>query len=322
VGKSLYVARLQWVGGIAVLLNSIKILFDPIKLAPFKPDFVFVSHAHRDHAKIEILKKYDRVYMSEPTARILYGYRIPDYVQIVENGLDFKGVEFEFFDSGHVVGGKSVLIKDDERIFYTGDFCSSARIILKPLKYIEADILIIEATYGAMPYIFPNRKRLYKNLIKKVAYYVDTIGYAIVGARSLGTAQEVIALLSNTKRKFDLYVDPKVYKMSRIHFEYDYVKANFEKCPSFKPCIREGVYVTGVGNALKLRKEGYDAIICTGLSATWNDFNSLTLSSHEDLNGLINYVMQSRAERVYTVYGYKRDFAQMLKEMGLKAFRL
>ena len=246
-------ARLAWVGGIAVLLDNLRILFDPVKISPFTPDFVFITHAHRDHFKKEVLEKYKKVgvYMSEPTARIIYGYRIPGYVQIIEDELDFKGVDFQFFDSGHVVGGKSVLIKSDEMIFYTGDFCSSARIILEPLKSVKTDILVIEATYGAMPYIFPNRRRLYKNLIKKVAYYVDTLGYAIVGARSLGTAQEVIALLSNTKRKFNLYVDPKVYKMSRIHFEYDYVKADYEKCPSFKPYIKEGVYITGIENALK-----------------------------------------------------------------------
>jgi len=318
------VYHIKWVGGIAVLLNNLKILFDPVKLAPFRPDFIFVTHAHKDHFNKEVLESYRDigVFMSEPTARILYGYKIPGYVKIVENGIEYKGVEFEFFDSGHVVGGKSVLIKSDEWIFYTGDFCSSARIILEPLKHVETDILVIEATYGAMPFIFPNRRRLYKDLIKKVAYFVDTIGYAIVGARSLGTAQEVIALLSNTKRKFSLYVDPKIYRMSGIHFEYDYVKAEYEKIPSFKPCIREGVYITGVENALRLRRKGYDVIICTGLSATWNDLNSLTLSSHEDLNGLINYVIQSRAERVYTVYGYKRDFAQILKEMGMKAYRL
>ena len=313
--------NIKWVGGIAVLLDNLKILFDPVKLAPFRPDFILVTHAHRDHFKKEVLESYRdiRVYMSEPTARILYGHQIPDYVEIVENGVEFKGVEFKLYDSGHVIGGKSVLINSDEKIFYTGDFCSSVRIILEPLKEIKTDILIIEATYGAMPYIFPNRRRLYKNLIKKVAYYVDTLGYAIVGARSLGTAQEVIALLSNTKRKFNLYVDPKVYKMTRIHFEYDYVKADYEKCPSFKPCIKEGVYITGMENALKLRKKGYEVIICTGLSATWNDFNSLTLSSHEDLNGLINYVVRSKAEKVYTVYGFKRDFAQILKNMGIKA---
>lgn len=317
-------ARLAWVGGVAVLLEDFKILFDPEKMAPFKPDFIFVTHAHRDHAKREVLELYRDVgvYMSEPTARIIYGYKIPDYVEIVEDGIEFKGVEFKLYDSGHVVGGKSVLINGDEKIFYTGDFCSSVRVILEPLKSVKADTLIIEATYGAMPFIFPSRKRLYRDLIKRVAYYVDSIGYAIIGARSLGTAQEVLALLSNTRRKFDLYTDPRVYKMSRIHFEYDYIKVDYEKCIDFKPCIKEGVYITGIENAFKLRKKGYDVIICTGLSATWNDFNSLTLSSHEDLNGLINYVIQSRAEEVYTVYGYKRDFAVILKNMGVNAYQL
>jgi len=32
--------------------------------------------------------------------------------------------------------------------------------------------------------------------------------------------------------------------------------------------IKEKVYIAGVENALKLRREEYDVIICTGLSAT------------------------------------------------------
>lgn len=197
---------------------------------------------------------------------------------MIEEGIEFRGVEFKFYNSGHVAEGKSVLINSNVRIFYTGDFCTSIRIILDPLPYI---------------------KRLYKNLIKKVIYYVNAIGYAVIGARSLGTVQEIIALLSNTKRKFNLYVDPRVYKMSRIHFDYDYVHAEFERCQSFKPCIKEKVYITGVENALKLRREGYDVIICTGLSATWNDFNSFTLSVHEDKRfNKLRHTIQSR-ESIY-----------------------
>lgn len=316
--------RLSWVGGIAILLDNLKVLFDPVRPVPFKPDFIFISHAHRDHFNLKVLEFYRKigVYMSEPTARIIFKDKIPEYVNIVDDGLEIKNIEFKFYNSGHVAGGKSVLINSDKRIFYTGDFCTSIRIILDPLPYVKTDILIIEATYGAIPYVFPNRKRLYKNLIKKVAYYVDAIGYAIVDARLLGTAQEVIALLSNTKRKFNLYVDPRVYKMSKVYFDYDCVHAEFERCQSFKPCIKEGVYITGVENALKLRREGFDVIICTGLSTTWNDFNSLTLSSHDDLNGLINYVTQSKAEKVYTVYGYKKEFAKILKDMGIRAYQI
>lgn len=315
--------KIKWVGGIAVLLSKCKLLFDPIRLPPFKPDFVFVSHAHRDHVNPRILGYFRDVgvYMSEPTARLLFKRSIPDYVRFVEDALNFKGVEFKFYDSGHIVGSKSVLINSDVRIFYTGDLSTDTRIVLNPLKPVETDILIIEATYGAVPYIFPERHRLYRKILRKVSYFKDVGRLLVLGARSPGTAQELAALLSNSRKSFDIYMDPKVYRDSLVHFDYDYVSARFERAAGFA-LLKGDVFITSINNALKLKKEGFDSLVFTGWSVLWDKKDSFPLSSHDDLHRLVDFVGKSNPETVYTVYGFKRDFALILKNIGVNARHL
>ena len=46
---------------------------------------------------------------------------------------------------------------------------------------------------------------------------------------------------------------------------------------------------------------------------------SITMSDHCDYNELVEMVVQSGAEHVYTIHGFVDEFAQNLKKMGINA---
>ena len=126
-------------------------------------------------------------------------------------------IRFMFTDAGHILGSAAVNLEFDEpvrkiRLFFSGDTGRYNDIILKaPSPFPQADILLVESTYG---------DRLHETTIEAESHLlaivkktcVERNGKLIIPAFSLGRTQEIVYSLNRLSNagllpKIPVYVD-------------------------------------------------------------------------------------------------------------------
>jgi len=159
-------------------------------------NLTLISHAHSDH----IPRNLGKIISTPETACIL---------KIFRDGFDWIGLRFgeciEFGDvkistesSGHVLGSSQFVIDSGgERLVYTGDLNVYDSIVLKGAKPIDADKLVIEATYGSPSYIFPRREEIYAKIIEWIIRTIKSGETPAFKVYALGKAQEIMKLVNN-----------------------------------------------------------------------------------------------------------------------------
>lgn len=154
------------------------------------PDTVPIcSHAHGDHLPTDPTVP---AVCSRLTAA-LAGVRRDRPLEI----RDHPAVDL--LPAGHVAGSRAGLIDDgDTRYCYTGDVCTRDRCYLEGFEPPDADVLIVEATYGRPDYVFPDHETVEREIREWLAETMDRpvicFGYA------LGRAQKLEYLLERSDR--------------------------------------------------------------------------------------------------------------------------
>jgi len=309
-------------GGLIVKTPETELWLDS---ARSKRDLTLISHAHSDH----VPRNLGRVILTPETASIL---------KIFRDGFDWIGLRFgeciEFRDvkisaesSGHVLGSSQFLIDSgDERFVYTGDLNVYDSIVLKGAKPIEADKLVIEATYGSPNYIFPRREEIYARIIDWIIKTIRSGEIPAFKVYALGKAQEIMKLV-NTYLKVPVITSWTVSKIAEKYVDHGirlsylpiysdegleafsqgecvYIASKRRNPPS-KRRIR---WAVATGWALRYRYSGFD--------------EAFPLSGHSDYPGLIRYVEESRPREIYVVHGFVKSFVKQLRRKGFNALEL
>ncbi|MGB9631236.1 MAG: hypothetical protein ACPL09_04570, partial [Candidatus Methanodesulfokora sp.] len=178
-----------------------------------------------------------------------------------------------------------------------------------PADLQEADILIIEATYGSPDYIFPDQDRVRMDLVKWAADSVKDGFIPMISAYTIGKSQEIIYLL-NKLTNLPVVVSRGVARASRAYLNYFDLRYELDHDEPY-------VYVS---SRWKDAERSVKAV-ATGwaIKRDFGDAKGFCLSSHSDFNGLLRAVMKVDPEMVITVYGQSKRFAEELRKMGIKA---
>ncbi len=182
----------------------------------------------RDSAKIQ---EYDIDYLNKKRKRnnetpLEPIYRVEDVVaslkQFVGIGYDrsyrvVPGVTLTFHDAGHILGSAIVAldIEDHEeqqslRLVFSGDLGRPDRPILNdPTIINEADVLLIESTYGDRRH--PPQSMAYDRLEHIVNETCKRGGKVIVPAFAVGRTQELVYYLHQSVDRRDVSPDLPVY---------------------------------------------------------------------------------------------------------------
>ncbi len=292
--------KISYGNGIGMKLNGETILFDP-KVSDF---ISFISHAHFDHTPYEIITK---PYCTEETFELIK-VRKPEFeANLVKIGkhINFDNFSVEFLSSGHMLGSAQIFIETkNSSILYTGDFKMSESLTCEKIEIRNADILILESTFGFPGINFPNLENVRKELISWVEEQLKK-GYLInLGGYPIGKAQEIIAILN--KNKILPRISLSIKKYSEIYKKFG-IKLKFEE--------NSNVSVKPINVISSIKSKNCKNCVLSGWTLL-KDFGTfgLPLSDHSDFNQILDFVQQVKPKKVYCVHGYTKELAYAIEK--------
>jgi putative mRNA 3-end processing factor len=295
-----------------------------------------VTHAHYDHLTglQKSLKLCKAVIMTEATKDLLEVLRgrwslLKGNIKTLNyrEQLTHEDERLTLYFADHILGAAQVLVEDAEgaRILYTSDF----RLPKTPI--IEADVLVIEATYGNPMQVRPFENVVEHALVSLVERGLRKGPVYIFGYH--GKLQEVMQILRNAKVKVPFIVPQKVFQISRICEKHGmklgkYLLYSEDEAQSM---LREKDSYVAFYHMNSRRYVGKDALRV--FVSGW-EFSSprrqisdnehiIALSDHSDFKGLLQYVEESEPRLVITD-NYRIGAAKMLskeieKRLGIPA---
>ena len=153
-------------------------------------DIAVVSHAHGDHlpdTETEQTAVCAPLTAAVGTARMDGPLRATTHPRI------------ELRPAGHVAGSRAAVIEDPDgtRYCYTGDVSTRSRHYLDGFEPPDADVLIVEATYGEPAYEFPPHEQVTDEII---AWLGDTDAPVVMLGYAFGRAQKLQLLADRAGR--------------------------------------------------------------------------------------------------------------------------
>ena len=250
VGRSGFLVN----GGETSLLLDYGVMFEkrgtppkyPLHVKPKDVDSIVITHAHLDHSgnvPSMFVSGNTSVYATPPTfdlSKLLiedmlkieknaHPFDLPEVNNMMRNArrIEYKervrrgSVSFELRESGHVLGGSTVLAESEgKRMFYTGDIHVNGSRMLREadLDVGEIDLLITESTYSQTEQ--PPRGESERKLVEFANEVMDRKGILFIPSFSVERSQEIACILKNANFKHRVYMDGMALKVNKIMFRH------------------------------------------------------------------------------------------------------
>ena len=298
-----------------------------------------VTHAHADHLMglHQSLRTCEKVLMTGATKDLIDVMRGPlflmgGFVEALDYGktLRYEDEAVTFFHADHILGAAQVLVEDAEgtRIVYTGDF----RIDKTPV--LEADVLVMEATYGSPSCRRSFDKNVEDLLVSLVEEGLKRGSVYVFGFH--GKLQEVMQILHEAGVKAPFVAPERVLHVSRVCEQHGMRIGRLmlseerearELLDRNLPCV--AFYHMGSrkrfgGDVFRVYVSGWEFDSpCREIS----DMEYvIALSDHSDFDGLMEYVRRSKPKFVVTDnfrVGYAETLAREIRRrFGIGAVAL
>jgi DNA ligase-1 len=296
-------------------------------LDPWEPKrFAFISHAHSDH-----IAPHNEIIVSPGTARLLQA-RMPgprnEHVLPFGEKHRLHDVDLMLLPAGHIFGSAQLFLETaNESLLYSGDFKLRHGKSAEPAEWRQADVLIMETTFGRPRYRFPPTEEIIGRIVNFCRETLDEGAVPVLFGYSLGKAQEILCALDGAGLTPMLH--GSVFEMTRI---YEQLGRSFCKYVRYKANDVAGKVLICPPSANHSRMTEKIARKRTAMVSGWAvDPNAIyryqvdaafPLSDHADYDDLIRYVDLVQPKRVLTLHGFAAEFARDLRERGLEAWAL
>jgi len=302
-----------------IKLNAHDFWLDARRKVPFS----FVSHGHSDH-----LKNHEKILATPPTVQIhALRARQRDVIEL-ECGrvYELKESRVELFPAGHVLGSAMIRVQhDDVSLLYTGDFKIKHSWTARPIEIPQADILIMESTFGSPDYVYNHSMDF---LVDELFNFIDDCHkesiVPIVMGYTLGKAQEAMKIIGDagytTRVHRSAWEIAAIYRQNGVQFSNCFLW-NGEP-------VRDRDVLIIPPHLFRYRKvKSLPARFRTVLLSGWagsptggrfGSDHSIPLSDHADFEELLQFVKTVNPQKVYTTHGFD-DFPHYIKNIGYDA---
>jgi putative mRNA 3-end processing factor len=288
-------------------------------------DATVLSHAHGDH----LVDGTERVVGSELTAA-LAGVRGEGPAPRTESH-----PLIELFPAGHVAGSRAARITDPDTgrtYLYTGDISVRDRFYLDAFEPVEADVLIVETTYGSPEYRFPPTGAVVEEIHDWLRETMDAV--VLLFGYALGRAQKLQWILASSARSRVFVTDAIADLNAAIegYLPVTFESQRYDGDTALEPgdALVLPMGTTRIGWIESLIDE-HDAVTA-GVSGWAVDDSFIhrrgydrgfPISDHCDFTELLSVVEAVDPETVYTHHGATETFAEYLAtECGYDAVAL
>jgi len=287
----------------------------------------FVSHAHFDH-----LARHQRIIASGPTQRLmsqrLPGKREETILSYNEPYMFSPETELRLYPAGHILGSAMLhLVREGESFLYTGDFKLQAGLSAEPCRPLQADVVVMETTFGHPRYVFPSAEKIRGDIVHFCRSTLAEGAVPVLFGYSLGKGQELLASLAEARLPIMLH--PQTQKVTRLYEELGQIFPAYRAfaptevaghiviCP---PQARRSDWLSKIEPRRTAMISGWaldsGAIYRYGCDAVF------PLSDHADYNELLQFVDLVQPKQVFTVHGFVHEFACTLRQKGIEAWAL
>ncbi len=308
--------------GIALQMASEQLMLDG------KGDLSFISHAHSDHSLG--IKHSRRIIASEETIDLIHARNYGDSVLARLKLAKDTSFKYELLDAGHVLGSKQIHLENGFSFTYTGDFKTRGSLTNKGAEVRQADVLLMECTYGLPFYQFPPVEQVYADVSTWVSEQLKAGSSIIFGGYALGKAQEIIKLL-NDYCQITPVVTSEIFRISQIYRKYGINLQMLNETSEEAREVLKTQFVAVVphhnanrGFAQALG-EFYACDVKSAVATGWaqnerfSADKAFCLSDHCDFRDSLEFVRQVSPRRVITTHGFEKEFARELKKRGFNA---
>ena len=285
-------------------------------------DAALVSHAHGDHL-------YD-----DPPDEILCSATTADLAAVRRDGQPAQTTTLpgagrvDLLDAGHIAGSRAALVTDPDgtRYCYTGDVTTRDRLYLDGFDPPDADVLIVEATYGEPDYVFPPQSELEAEIVD---FFADTQAPILAFGYALGRAQTLQLLAQRAGCRVTVSdaiaeLNDVIERQTQATFAADRYDDLDEIEPGEVVVLPAGLSGSDWVNRLCERTDA----VAAGFSGWAVDDSyrfrggydeTFVLSDHCDFSELVGLVRAVDPEQVYTVHGSTATLANELTARGFDA---
>jgi len=265
-------------------------------------DLVFLSHAHTDH----IVRRPRCPVLSNELTAELARHRVGAEFELIKSCPDV-----ELVDSGHVIGGTSLIARSNgETFLYTGDFCPHDRFFLKGLRPVECDTLVIESTYGLPKYDFDEPLEVLSRARDVIEDDLARGFNVVLWGYAFGKAQLLTKLVEGLS---NVCAHPKIRLINSICRGHGWALPETQKLNGHQGFV----YLTPSRKELsafpKARVYSFTGWGVNGVS------DCFPLSDHASFTDLLRFVKACKPQKVLTHHGFNREFAQLLRFEGFDA---
>jgi len=318
----------RWSTGIVVRYEETKLLFDPLESIPDVPD-LFISHAHRDHARgfqFPVQEKYstkETLAINEADSRRKVGNW-----QEVRRGRRLKvgDVEIEAHDAGHVLGAVQYeIITPYSNLVYASHISFTDALLSRAAEVAPCDLLVIEATYPTVP---PKRAResVIADIVKWALDCIKENRIPTFETDSIGNAQELVRAF-NLWTELPVIVHPQIARINKVYensgIGLRYQDASTEEALKIVEGSRCVVIVPRFFDTT--RYGNFRTAYVSGWLGSYreSDRKVFLLNDQADLEELLQYAEEARPKSVVTFHGASDLFARMLsKRLGVQVTQL
>jgi len=318
-------ARIPVVAKRGILLPECGLWLDPWD----RQERAFVSHAHADH-----FASHGTIITSKPTARLIEARFRGAYTlepHMFGRAWTWRGHRLQLLPAGHTLGSAQIHVtrlSDGATLLYTGDFKLRAGRTAEATRFLPADILIMETTFGRPAFRFPSTIKVRNALVRFCRECLEEGEVPVLLAYSLGKAQEIMAQLRDAG--FSWIIHPACHDVTLAYEALGVSFPPYEKLTdSIDPAGKVLLVPPSAARSLAVRRIKLRRLaMCTGWALIpgakyrYQVDEVFPLSDHADYPDLLAAVEKVQPQIVLTTHGFASDFARDLRDRGVEAWSL